>query len=202
MNGFIFTQRFNTPDTPSLRAHNQVLCVADGPARAGVTPTHFCDATGSFQGAADTLRRHCKVLQPTFLFDNTLPAARRRQTIYSAISALPPSSLKIVAYFGHGTPSGLESAGIDAHHLLEFSRLLLDKCDVNAAIVLYACSTGAAGGFAEQLANLLTSKQISVYGHTSYGHYANLSMFRRYPGGHRLTGTGHYTFWLDEQNAS
>jgi hypothetical protein len=198
MKGFVFTQRFNTLDTPSLRAHNRVLCVADGPARGGVAPTHFCDATGSFQGAASTLRRQCKVEQPTFIYDNTLPAARRRQSIFTALGATSSSSLRIVAYFGHGTPQGLESAGIGRTHLQEFARLLLDKCEDHASIIFYACSTGAAGGFAEQLSTLLLPKQISVYGHTSYGHYANLSMFRRYPGGHPLTHSGHYTFWQYE----
>ncbi|MFO0014849.1 MAG: hypothetical protein ACK553_19095 [Planctomycetota bacterium] len=198
MNGFVFTQRFNTPDTPSLRAHNRVVCVADGRAPTGVTPTHFCDATGSFHGGAATLRRQCKVVQPTFIYDNTLPAARRRQAIFAALSGYAPSSVRIVAYFGHGTPHGLESAGIGSAQLQEFSRLLLDKCEANASIVFYACSTGAAGGFAEQLANLIISKNVSVYGHTSYGKYANLSMFRRYPGGYPLTHSGHYTFWMDE----
>lgn len=202
MNAFIFTQRFNSPDSPELRAHNAILCVANGPAPAGVTPTHLCDATGSFQTGAGILRSAHHIPQRPFIYDNTLPAVQRRNSIFAQLETVPQNSLNLVAYFGHGTPNGLESAAIGRGQLARFAQLINDKCAQDANVVLFACSAGARGGFAEMLSREMR-KNIWVFGHCSWGSYSNLSMFRRFPDNAQLTGGGGiYNFWLREREAA
>ena len=200
MNAFIFTQRFNSPDSPAVRAHNKILCVANGAAPPGVTPTHACD-TGSFQAGSKFLREIHGITQRTFLYDNTLTADSRRNSIFGALGAVPSGSLELIAYLGHGSTGGLESACIRSGHINRFASLINDKCAPKAAVVFYACSAGAAGGFAEMLSRVI-QKDIWVYGHSSWGSYSNLTMFRRYPGGVPWTRVGGvYTFWKLEREA-
>ncbi len=200
MNGFIFTQRYNTPDSDLMRRlGNAIRCVADGPAPAGVTPTHTCDATGSFHAAAGRLREIQSIPQRPFIFDNSLPAPRVRASIFAALGAVPANSLNIVAYFGHGMPDALLSAHIGLNDLIPFAALLNEKCAPRANVVLYACSAGAPGGFADQLGQMM-QKEIWVFGHSSWGSYSNVSMFRRYPGGVPWGGVGRiYGFFNRER---
>ena len=199
MNAFIFTQRFNSPDSPAVRAHNKILCVANGAAPPGVTPTHACD-TGSFEYGSGSLRRLHGITQRPFIYDNTLPAGSRRNSVFDALGAVPSGSLELIAYLGHGSPGGLESACIRSEHINRFASLINDKCAPKAAVVFYACSAGAAGGFAEMLSRVI-QKDIWVYGHSSWGKYSDLPMFRRYPNGVPWTGVGGvYTFWKLERD--
>lgn len=200
MNGFIFTQQYNSPDSPFIRRHNEILCVANGRAPAGTAPTHACDGDG-FQTAAANLRRLLEIRAPTFIYDNTRPERQRERDICEALAACPPG-LEFVAYLGHGVPSGLESAGIHLRNADRFMQLLASRCAQNANIVLYACSTGAPNGFAQALGDYLAPKNIWVWGHTSYGNYANRTMFVRYPGGVPWGGRGvFYNFWREERAA-
>lgn len=200
MDGFVFTQQFNTPDSPFIRRHNEILCAANGRAPAGTAPTHACDGDG-FQVAAGNLRRLLHIRAPTFIYDNTRPERQRERAICDALAACP-SGLEFVAYLGHGVPSGLESGGIHLRNADRFMQLLADRCAPNASIVLYACSTGAPNGFAQALGEYLAPKNIWVWGHTSYGNYANLSMFVRYPGGVPWSGHGvFFNFWREDRAA-
>lgn len=205
MNGFIFTQRYNTVWSELQRQLGNVMaCTPSGPARGGVTPTHTCDATGSFHAAAAGLRRVLAITSPPFIYDNSLPEAQRRASILTALSGAP-TGLEFVAYLGHGIPSGLESAGIHTRHAAAFAALLAMKCATNASVVFYACSSGAPGGFAQTLAEQpqLRAKNIWVWGHRVACKYDNLQQFVRYPGGVRWSGLGRFsTFWRQEREAT
>ena len=199
MNGFIFTQQFNSPDSPLMRRlNNPILCDATQRAPAGTRPTHTCD-TGGFHYLADRLRQSLGIRTPVFKYDNRLEERERARSVCDALAAAP-MDLDFVAYLGHGTPQGLVSAGIDFTNWGRFKELLLEHCAPHATIVFYACSTGARNGFAEALARHLEAKNVWVWGHAISCNYADLPNFVRYPGGIAWSGRGGpLNFWSEER---
>jgi hypothetical protein len=210
MDAFIFTQRYNSLGTAFMVGlGNAKLCNARGRAAPGTSPTHVCDAEG-FHYAAGRIRSLYEVSRAVFQYDNgeqdDVPASRRRGEIMAALGGIPDGSLDFVAYFGHGDRGGLISAGIGTTHLNDFAGTLKAKLKNRAAIILYACGAGAPGGFASRLADAFDpASGILVFGHIGPGHYAQIPMFRRYPGGHRLArnyeGRLSLSFWNREREA-
>lgn len=210
MDAFIFTQKYNTLGTDYMVSlGNPKRCNATQRTPNGTEATHICDAVG-FHQAARTLRRIHEIPQPIVEFDNGLndeiPRHRRRHEVLAALNQVPDASLDLVAYFGHGTQTSLESAGIGPEVFMQFKDLIERKCRPNATIVLYACLTGAAHGFAEKLGGMINpALNIWVYGHIGPGHYAQLGMFRKYPGGQRLSRQYEdrlcLSFWRHERAA-
>jgi hypothetical protein len=83
------------------------------------------------------------------------------------------STLDVVAYFGHGTTDGLSSADVCATDTGALATAISKSATSGCRIVLYACSVGVRGGFAETLAGLVGNGSV-VYGHTTIGHsYCN-----------------------------
>jgi hypothetical protein len=105
--------------------------------------------------------------------------ASRCRATYAEIDKLA-APVDVIALFGHGTPDGLPSFGVysaDVGRLAERLRRVLKP---RATVLLYACSAGAFGGFADQLASAINSGGSTtkdcrvVYGHLIDGHsYTN-----------------------------
>lgn len=146
------------------------------------------DATGAFHPSARAFR-DLHGTQAPFLFDNRAQPRARRTEIFEALDAAP-MGLDTIAYFGHGLTNALSSAGIRADDIHTFANLIQRKSAGRCKILLYACSAGASGGFADRLASILcgnqssTSAQYQVYGHTVPGHSVLNPTKVVYPGGH------------------
>lgn len=141
------------------------------------------DATGAFLPGARTFRRIHGMADPVLFTQDTDGA---RQVVLDAIaSAAGP--LEAVAIFCHGTTSGLSSARIRARHVDELAAAIRGNSTADCKIVLYACSTGAPGGFASRLARELNGREGSgqnrrvVFGHTAAGHAFYFPFVRKYP---------------------
>lgn len=132
------------------------------------------DATGAFHIGARDFRRVHQTAEP-LIFDNHATPEDRREEIFAALRAAP-GGLTAIAYFGHGLPDGLSSAGIRTRHIDEFAGIIRSKASPACRVMFYACSAGAFGGFAEKLAGKLcgyqstTGPKIEVYSHTNSGH--------------------------------
>jgi hypothetical protein len=115
---------------------------------------------------------------------DTSSLGRRRREIYAALDRAK-GPLDVVAYFGHGNPRSLSSAGIALPHLQTFAGHIAAKSSRNIVVVLYACLAGSPGGFAQQLATALLRRGVhaTVFGHQTSGHTAWNANKRRYPGG-------------------
>lgn len=190
MNGFAFAPLHNSPASALMVGlGNAANCIGDEPAH-GRAATHVNDATGGFQiGMGNFSRIHQLPQAQRFLYDNQLPQARRAESIFDALSACA-GGLEVVAYFGHGLPNAMASAGIGADELPRFAGLIEAKAAMDVAVVFYGCNLGKPGGFASQLAQLLARKRGRTYGHTTFGHYAQNAMHITvgWPGG-RPVGT-------------
>lgn len=147
-NAFIFAPMFNQPPDGANPQGN--------------------DATGAFQPGAQLFANFCNGQQSgsanTLLFNNHASERGRFNEILHGLS-ISPSQLDTVAYFGHGTKDLLYSAMIGPGYLDEFVASLRGNCGPGATIILYACSCGAPGGIAEQLANKLSDLSVTVYAH-------------------------------------
>lgn len=143
------------------------------------------DATGMFHPASENFRRLHRT-SAVFRFDNGDPAeqatlaarnrarAGSRQQVFDALNNAP-NNLDTIAYFGHGLSHAMLTAGIYTRHISEFANLIRAKAAQRCKILLYACSCGAPGGFAEALAGELNGHrsqidtQFEVYGHSVPG---------------------------------
>lgn len=212
LNAFIFTQKYNSLGTDLMvRLGNAKLCNATGRVGTPSTATHICDASGSFHEASRRLREIYEVRRPVFRFDNGLtdavPHAQRRNAIFAALGQVPDGTLDLVAYFGHGIPQGLESAGILMESLPQFAALIQRKCKRGATVVFWACLTGTPNGFASRLSDMLDpAMNIWVYGHATAGLYSDIPSFRKFPGNHRLSTSYEprlsLGFWRRERRAA
>lgn len=71
-------------------------------------------------------------------------------------------SFDLVAYFGHGGSHSLISADMT---IAQFCNVFRNRINNGAKIILYACSTGTPGGFAEQISRRFAGSR--VIGHTT-----------------------------------
>lgn len=132
------------------------------------------DATGAFQPGARTFR-NLHGLPDTIIFDNTASASVCRRQVLDAIRD-STGPLQVIAYFGHGTTHSLPSAKIMTRHLSELAEAIRSNSTRDCVVLLYACSAGATGAFASQLATMINTTRPSggprrvVYGHTNSGH--------------------------------
>jgi hypothetical protein len=90
-----------------------------------------------------------------------------RVNFFEAIETVTGTGLDYFAYAGHGSANGLPSAGISARGRAEGVVALFAAirrlCRPDGWVLLYACSTAAAGGFAERLSAALP--RMTVLGH-------------------------------------
>lgn len=124
------------------------------------------DANGAFLPGS----RHFTVihgLPKTVLLDDK----HDREKMLDAIAEA--RDLDVIAYFGHGTRSSLPSADIHWRDLTTLAPLVKQAAGADCQIVLYACSAGEVGCFANQLSKLMDYRY-TVWGHTCVGHsYTN-----------------------------
>lgn len=147
-------------------------------------PKH--DATGAFiPGARAFTAWHQTVRFPEItLFNNAHDTAsggsrtRVREEVIAAIRDAP-GPLDIIAYFGHGVRHGLPSAGIRDAHLGELADAIRANTSENPVVLLYACSAGRMGCFAEQLQRAI-GKGV-VYSHSTAGHTFRNPYVTRFP---------------------
>lgn len=90
------------------------------------------------------------------------------------------SGLGVVAYFGHGLQSGLPSADLWWQDIPRLAASIRAACAPKAQVVLYACTAGKPGCFAERLAMMIGSG-VRVWGHTCAGHSFTNPYVTRYP---------------------
>ncbi len=156
------------------------------------------DATGAFQLGANQFETFCNQNgQSQKLFFNNGASERG---IFNEILhglAIAPAQLDTVAYFGHGTKDLMASAKIGPGFLDEFVTSLRGNCGSQAIIILYACSCGAPGGIAEQIANKLSDLSVTVFSHAVDGHSFRNPVVRRFPGGTRVAPPDRVQAWLD-----
>jgi len=145
-------------------------------------PKHGNDATGAFRPGAQAFKKIHKIPQDIFYFDHNEKDAVLRKKILTRLATLPcddGEGLDVVAYFGHGIPRGLPSAGFysedRSHKVTEYVKdlafAIASTCKQSVKVVLYACSAGSLPhSFAGALAVALGSQDALVFGHTCSGH--------------------------------
>jgi hypothetical protein len=177
-NAFIFAPRFNQPPD----AHNPL----------------GNDATGAFQPGAQLFEKFCNASGSAqkLLFNNHASERQRFDEILHGLQ-ISPYQLDTVAYFGHGTKDLMVSAMIGPGYLDEFVASLRGNCGSGATIILYACSCGAPGGIAEQMANKLSDMSVTVFSHATPGHAFRNPTVRRFPGGTRVAPPDQVQAWID-----
>jgi hypothetical protein len=179
-NAFIFAPMFNAPpDTANPQGN---------------------DATGAFQPGAQMFANYWNKQQAgsantPLLFNNHASERGRFDEILHGL-AISPYQLDTVAYFGHGTEDLLVSAKIGPGYLDEFVASLRGNCGPGATIILYACSCGAPGGIAEQIANKLSDLSPTVFAHATAGHAFRNPVVRRFPGGTRTAPPYKVAAWI------
>mgnify|MGYP000935876592 CR=1 FL=1 len=107
-----------------------------------------------------------------------LGASKNRSLVIDSIGA--QSGLKVVAYFGHGLRSGLPSADLWWKDLPQLAEAVRSSCQLGAHVILYACTAGLPGCFANQLSKLV-GPNVTVWGHTCQGHGYFNPYVTRYP---------------------
>jgi hypothetical protein len=127
-----------------------------------VNKTNRHDATGAFLPGAQAFTAEHALGRPILLDDHN-----DKQAVFEALE--DASDLGVVAYFGHGTRSSLPSAEIYWRDLVTLAPLIKRAARADCQVVLYACSAGELGCFANQLAKLMHN-EITVWGHTCVGH--------------------------------
>jgi hypothetical protein len=126
------------------------------------------DATGAFHVGAHAFSKAYNC--PWRKYDNSVSTDRTRKNFYDAIDQACPAGLELFAYFGHGIKNGLPSPHVYSDkHLDELVEVLRPKISKPFVAVLYACSSGAAGGLSGKLREKFGG-DVWVYGHTSVGH--------------------------------
>src|SRR5262245_38809393 len=150
-NAFIFAPQFNQPpDTAN---------------------PHGNDATGAFHPGANQFEAFCQQSGDAakLLFNNHAPGRGPLNEIVHEMQTTP-GRFDAIAYFGHGTKDIMVSAKIGPGLRDEFIAALRANCTTEAVIILYACSCGAPGGIAEQIANSLSDLSVTVFSHAVAGH--------------------------------
>lgn len=132
-------------------------------------------------------RAHGRSGEAIHIFDNELPLVARREALLSALEAVEPGALSMLACFTHGWPDGIQ-LGFSCAHVRGLVRELKPKCGQRLTVALYCCSTGADddhseadervpgpggdGGFADRLRDELCDAKVraTVFAHSTAGH--------------------------------
>jgi hypothetical protein len=150
MNGFIFASRVNKPGKG--------------------------DATHVFRPLAETFKRVHNVPQSILYFDHTDRDATTRQQVLNGLRTTPcadPDGFDFIAYFGHGAPTSLPSAGFRLADVQDLASAIVATSKHEVRVILYACSAGALPtSFASALSHALNMTAAAVFGHTTSGHAA------------------------------
>jgi hypothetical protein len=88
--------------------------------------------------------------------------------------------LDVVVYFGHGTRASLPSADIYWKDIKTLAPLISRAAAPGCQVLLFACSTGEIGCFANQLSKLM-NYEYTVWGHTCVGHSFTNPYLTRFP---------------------
>ena len=158
---------------------------------------HGNDATGAFQPGADQFQAFSRQTGDAakLLFNNHASDRARLNEIVHVMQTTP-GRFDAVVYFGHGIKDLMVSAGIGQGFLDEFVTALRGNCTSGAKIILYACSCGAPGGIAGQIADKLSDLSVTVYSHATAGHAFLNPMVRKFPGGTRVAPPDCIPAWL------
>jgi hypothetical protein len=155
------------------------------------------DATGAFHIGARTFTRALGLPAPVFFQNQGSPGEVYRRFLRELDAA--PGPWDAFAYFGHGDNTCLPSAHI---YNRAGARLLAGsiraKANQGVVVLLYACNTGVAGGFAQWLAEELADVGGVVYAHLPPpGHSFTNPMLVSYPGGEWVIPRSHrlYREW-------
>lgn len=130
-------------------------------------------------------------------FPAGVPMQRRAQACTDAIQKAS-TAIDVLAFFCHGWRDGLQ-AGFRTLNTLALARLIAERCDKHAHVLLYACDTGSNvgdvgdtepgpggdGGFADELRDACEAlgREVEVMGHTTAGHCALNPFARRFSPG-------------------
>jgi hypothetical protein len=134
------------------------------------------DSQGMFRNVAQALSQPAA---RTVRFDNVhddqaedgLEEADTRSNFFAALDSITERGLDFFAYSGHGTYNGLPSAGIGFDRrgrerdgsVTRLCEYISERTRPDGLVLLYACSTADAGGFAEKLSRQLPG--MTVIGH-------------------------------------
>lgn len=164
MNGLVLTPARNSPDSGSPH-----------------------DASNEFQPKAGDFARIHGLPAPV-IYQNSVPPAEGL-TVWTApyghvLSLIDraPGGMEVLAIFGHGLKTSLNSAGIGPGHMPRLAEMLQRKGTATMKVILYSCLAGSPGGPAEQLSNLL-GPRVTVYSHATAGPSTANPHWVRYPGG-------------------
>jgi hypothetical protein len=163
------------------------------------------DASAVFRPAAVEFARHYGlansrgVMEPE-LIDNHKKHEDRRVDFYAAMRT--KQNLNVVAYFGHGLEYGLVTPRIfkyDDGGAGRFVAEVKGRILPGSKLLLYACTAGVRGGWANLVSDMLGSS-VTVYGHDRAGHATTNPYVTRYPCGgagseYLIPGTTHHPMW-------
>jgi hypothetical protein len=193
-NGFVFSTQYN-----SRRSNGRMKS----------------DASSVFIPKAREFSDYFEFSSPVLVFDNDSDndgvsdgdnLRLRRREIIDAIDNIS-GTLNVIAYFGHGSSTGLLSAGFrsSAHREL-FAEAIARKSNDRVVVILYACRSGSVGGFARELWTDLLNHGVrsTIFGHETSGHATKNPYKRRYPGGAWVVEPGSrlWPTWIDALNNS
>ncbi len=193
-NGFVFSPQYNARRS-------------DGSMKS--------DASSVFIPNAREFADYYGFSSPVLIFDNDSnndgvadgnQLRLRRTEIIDAIDNIT-GTINVIAYFGHGSSTGLLSAGFRTSAQRElFAEAIARKSDGRVVVVLYACRSGSVGGFARELWVDLNNHGVrsTVFGHETSGPATKNPYKRRYPGGAWVIEPNSrlWSTWIDALNNS
>ena len=161
--------------------------------------SHGHDATGAFRPKAAEFARYHGITDIQFI-DNHKKGAERAKALLTTLESR--QNLEVVAYFGHGLSYGLATAQIyryDNGGKKAFAAALRKSTGAGARLLLYACSAGVRGGWADELSQMM-GPNFSIYGYDRAGHCSTNPYVTRYPAGsagseYVIPGTTHHPQW-------
>lgn len=162
--------------------------------------SHGHDATGAFLPKAKEFANYYGITDVHYI-DNHKDGKERAKELLTTLAAAK-TNLEVVAYFGHGLSYGLATAQIykyDNGGVREFSKALRKVVGAEARLLLYACSAGVRGGWAEMLSGAM-GPNLHIFGHDRAGHCSTNPYVTHYPAGgpgseYLIPGTTHHPQW-------
>lgn len=133
------------------------------------------DSSGEFRLIARKFRSLYGLSDPLIcpfenVHDDLDPEGTRadtRNNFFDALEAVTQTQLDFFAYAGHGGRSSLPSAQVRQRDLDRLQTQIQRIVRPGGIVLLYACQTGYAGGFASQLSRRLPT--MAIWGHTDSG---------------------------------
>src|SRR5262245_4408082 len=120
------------------------------------------DAKGAFHVGARVFSRIYGL--PKSLFTNDEGTASRAEVLKKMKAQA--GGWDVLAYFGHGDWNAISSAGFrNDDGAKTFATAIKERANAGIKVLLYACNTGAPGGFASWLAGHLKENRATVHGH-------------------------------------